>query len=289
MTCSACGAVSRVGRARLPHLPAAGRHLAAPRPVRPPHDVPVVPAPGVGRRDAPAAVNPSCEHSPPRRHATATWPCSCWWRSRASGVPLPGETTLVAAATYAGGRIELSVWGIFAVAAAAAVLGDTAGYWIGDKGGYRLLRRWGRYVRFDEPKVKVARYLFDRHGAKVVFFGRFVSVLRTYAAFLAGTVPHALPTLPHLQRGRRGSSGRPSTPSPPTRPAARWPGCPRRWPSPWRGGGGGHRGRRRRRARSAAPAPGQGRSGVPGSPGTLTPGRRASPNRPGIRRSGSTR
>jgi membrane protein DedA with SNARE-associated domain len=42
-------------------------------------------------------------------------------------------------------------------------------------------------VRFDEPKVKVARYLFDRHGGKVVFFGRFVSVLRAYAAFLAGT------------------------------------------------------------------------------------------------------
>ena len=45
----------------------------------------------------------------------------------------------------------------------------------------------GRRVRLDEQKLKIARYLFDRHGAKVVFFGRFVSVLRTYAAFLAGT------------------------------------------------------------------------------------------------------
>ena len=71
--------------------------------------------------------------------------------------------------------------------AAGAILGDTAGYWIGDKGGYRLLRRYGRYVRFDEPKIKVARYLFEEHGGKVVFFGRFVSVLRAYAAFLAGT------------------------------------------------------------------------------------------------------
>jgi membrane protein DedA with SNARE-associated domain len=103
------------------------------------------------------------------------------------GVPLPGETTLVAAASFAGATHQLSVWAIFVVAAAAAVLGDTAGYWIGDKGGYRLLRRWGRYVHFDEPKIKVARYLFDRHGREVVFFGRFVSVLRTYAAFLAGT------------------------------------------------------------------------------------------------------
>lgn len=111
------------------------------------------------------------------------------------GVPLPGETALIAAATYAGvhsgtansHHAHLEVWLIFFVAAAAAIIGDTTGYWIGDKGGFRLLRRYGHYVRLDEPKVKVARYLFARHGGKVVFFGRFVSVLRTYAAFLAGT------------------------------------------------------------------------------------------------------
>ena len=103
------------------------------------------------------------------------------------GIPLPGETALVAAGTYAGATHQLSPWIIFTVAALAAVLGDSAGYWIGNKGGYRLLRRWGHYVRFDEAKIKVARYVFDRHGGKVVFFGRFVSVLRTYAAFLAGT------------------------------------------------------------------------------------------------------
>jgi membrane protein DedA with SNARE-associated domain len=103
------------------------------------------------------------------------------------GVPLPGETAVIAAATYAGATHNLSVWLIFLFAALGAVLGDTGGYWIGDKGGYPLLRRWGRYVRFDEPKIKVARYLFEVHGGKVVFFGRFVSILRTYAAFLAGT------------------------------------------------------------------------------------------------------
>ena len=72
-------------------------------------------------------------------------------------------------------------------AAAAAIIGDNIGYWIGDKGGYRLARRYGHRVRLDERKLKIARYPFDRHGVKVVFFGRFVSVLRTYAAFLAGT------------------------------------------------------------------------------------------------------
>ncbi len=103
-------------------------------------------------------------------------------------VPLPGETTLVLAATYAGVHPhKLTIGLIFAVGAAAAILGDTAGYWIGDKGGYRLLYRYGRYVRLDEPKIKVAHYLFERRGGAVVFFGRFVSILRTYAAFLAGT------------------------------------------------------------------------------------------------------
>jgi membrane protein DedA with SNARE-associated domain len=103
------------------------------------------------------------------------------------GVPLPGETALITAATYAGTTHRLSPWLIFAVAAAAAIVGDNIGYWIGDKGGYRLARRYGHVVRLDERKLKIARYLFDRRGVIVVFFGRFVSVLRTYAAFLAGT------------------------------------------------------------------------------------------------------
>src|SRR5215475_14677281 len=103
------------------------------------------------------------------------------------GVPLPGETALIIAGTYAGTTHHLNPWLIFAVASAAAIIGDNIGYWIGDKGGYALARRYGAKVRLDERKLKIARYLFDRHGAKVVFFGRFISVLRTYAAFLAGT------------------------------------------------------------------------------------------------------
>jgi membrane protein DedA with SNARE-associated domain len=103
------------------------------------------------------------------------------------GVPLPGETALIIAGTYAGTTHQLSPWLIFLVASAAAIVGDNIGFWIGDKGGYALARRYGPKVRLDERKLKIARYLFDRHGAKVVFFGRFVSVLRTYAAFLAGT------------------------------------------------------------------------------------------------------
>jgi membrane protein DedA with SNARE-associated domain len=103
------------------------------------------------------------------------------------GIPLPGETALVTAAIYAGHTHRLNPWLIFVVASVAAIIGDNIGFWIGDKGGYPLARRYGSKVRLDERKLKIARYLFDRHGPKVVFFGRFVSVLRTYAAFLAGT------------------------------------------------------------------------------------------------------
>ena len=103
------------------------------------------------------------------------------------GIPLPGETALIIAGTFAGTTHRLNPWLIFLVAAAAAIVGDNIGFWIGDQGGYRLARAHGRRIRLDEHKLKIARYLFDRHGVKVVFFGRFVSILRTYAAFLAGT------------------------------------------------------------------------------------------------------
>jgi membrane protein DedA with SNARE-associated domain len=103
------------------------------------------------------------------------------------GVPLPGETALITAGIYAGHTHRLSPWLIFLAAAAGAIIGDNIGYWLGNKGGYPLARRYGPRVRLDERKLKIARYLFDKYGGKVVFFGRFISVLRTYAAFLAGT------------------------------------------------------------------------------------------------------
>jgi membrane protein DedA with SNARE-associated domain len=103
------------------------------------------------------------------------------------GVPLPGETMIIAASLYAGSRHTLAVELIWAVAAAAAIIGDNIGFAIGRWGGYRVLLRYGPKVRLDETRVKVGRLVFDRHGGKVVFLGRFVSILRTYAAFLAGT------------------------------------------------------------------------------------------------------
>jgi membrane protein DedA with SNARE-associated domain len=103
------------------------------------------------------------------------------------GVPLPGETMLIAAALYAGATHSLAIALVWAAATAGATIGDNLGFGIGHWGGYRLLRRYGHKLRIDGSKLKVGRLVFARHGSKVVFFGRFVSILRTYAAFLAGT------------------------------------------------------------------------------------------------------
>ncbi|HEX8728711.1 MAG TPA: DedA family protein [Ktedonobacterales bacterium] len=103
-----------------------------------------------------------------------------------TGVPFPGETMLLAASIYAGTTHHLQIAFIVIAAAVGAILGDNLGYLVGREGGFRLLRRYGRFIRVDERKLKVGMYLFRRHGGKVVFFGRFVAVLRAWAAFLAG-------------------------------------------------------------------------------------------------------
>lgn len=102
------------------------------------------------------------------------------------GLPVPGEATLIAAAVYAGKTHHLNIWLVIAAGAAGAILGDNIGFWIGREIGYRLLLRYGRYVYLSEARIKLGQYLFLGHGGKIVFFGRFVAVLRALAALLAG-------------------------------------------------------------------------------------------------------
>src|SRR6516225_10089948 len=102
------------------------------------------------------------------------------------GIPFPGETMLLVAAIDAGKTHQLSIVLVIVAAACGAIVGDNIGFWVGREGGYRVLRRYGRYIGFDARKFKVGIYLFRKHGGKVVFFGRFVAVLRAWAAFLAG-------------------------------------------------------------------------------------------------------
>ncbi|HZO96872.1 MAG TPA: DedA family protein [Gaiellaceae bacterium] len=102
-----------------------------------------------------------------------------------TGVPLPGETALITASILASQDHYAIEW-VIAVAAAGAIVGDNAGYWIGRKGGRALLRRTPFIRTYFERVLPPAERFFERHGAKTVFFGRFVSLLRVTAAWLAG-------------------------------------------------------------------------------------------------------
>ena len=102
------------------------------------------------------------------------------------GLPVPGETALVTAALYAGATRHLDIVSVIATAAGAAIVGDNIGYLIGRKLGLPLALRFGPRIGLDEPRLKLGRYLFHRHGGTIVFLGRFVALLRTLAAVLAG-------------------------------------------------------------------------------------------------------
>ena len=101
------------------------------------------------------------------------------------GVPLPGETALVTAAAYAASG-RLHIVGVIAAAAAGAIFGDNAGYWLGREGGVALIHRFGKRVGLDDAKLARAHAFFERYGARTVFIGRFVALLRSWAAVLAG-------------------------------------------------------------------------------------------------------
>jgi membrane protein DedA with SNARE-associated domain len=75
---------------------------------------------------------------------------------------------------------------VIGAAAAGAILGDNCGYWVGREFGFPIVYRYGRYIHLDEKRLKVGQYLFLKHGGAIVFFGRFVALLRAFAAFLAG-------------------------------------------------------------------------------------------------------
>ena len=101
-------------------------------------------------------------------------------------IPVPGETTLVAAAIYAGTTHELNIFSVILAAIVGGIVGNVIAFWIGREYGYRLLMRYGSFVHLDETRIKIGEYLFLRHGSKVVFFARFIPVLRSFAPVLAG-------------------------------------------------------------------------------------------------------
>lgn len=105
--------------------------------------------------------------------------------AESAGLPVPGETSLLVAGAFAAtGKLWLP--GVILAAALGAILGDTAGYWVGRTSGLRLLRRHGHLLRFDERRLAQAEAFFARHGEKTVFLGRFVPIGRIFSAVLAG-------------------------------------------------------------------------------------------------------
>ena len=104
----------------------------------------------------------------------------------AVGLPFPGETILVTAAIYAGTTQNLSMGLVLLAAVVGATLGSVIGFWIGERYGYPLLLRYGGYVGLTEARIKIVQYLFRRYGTGVVLVARFVAVLRSLAAIIAG-------------------------------------------------------------------------------------------------------
>jgi membrane protein DedA with SNARE-associated domain len=102
------------------------------------------------------------------------------------GIPLPGETALIAFGVLAS-QGHYSIIVVIAVAAAGAIIGDNLGYLlIGRLGGRRLFERWGPLRRRTDRFLLPTEQLMKKHGGKVVFFGRFITILRYTAAWVAG-------------------------------------------------------------------------------------------------------
>src|SRR5215213_8659926 len=102
-----------------------------------------------------------------------------------TGVPLPGETILLASGVLVQrGHLDLGYVIFFGILG--AIVGDQLGYWVGRKGGRPFIVRYGRYVWLTPERLGRAEAFFARHGGKAVFMARFFSGLRVFGALVAG-------------------------------------------------------------------------------------------------------
>ena len=122
------------------------------------------------------------------------------------GLPVPGETALIACSVLAS-QGSLSIVWVIVVGVAAAIIGDNLGYWAARKGGRPLLERHRLTRGYAEKYLPRGERFFARHGGKAVFLGRFVAVLRVTAAWIAGYFAHALVAVLPLERGGRDRLG----------------------------------------------------------------------------------
>jgi membrane protein DedA with SNARE-associated domain len=101
------------------------------------------------------------------------------------GIPVPGETILIAAAIFAGaGRLNIVAVGV--IGFVAAILGDNIGFALGHFGGRALALRWGKYVGLTEERLVKAEFFFEKHGGKIIVVARFIEGLRQANGIIAG-------------------------------------------------------------------------------------------------------
>jgi membrane protein DedA with SNARE-associated domain len=103
-----------------------------------------------------------------------------------AGVPVPGETILLAAG-FVAAKGQFNLWAVMAIATVGAVLGDNAGYFIGRNIGRATLERYGRYVALTRARIVHMEKFFASHGDKTILVARFITGLRVFAALLAGS------------------------------------------------------------------------------------------------------
>jgi membrane-associated protein len=111
--------------------------------------------------------------------------------AESSGMPLPGETSLIAVGILASQHGGISIELVIATAALAAIVGDNIGYVLGRHAGRRLLTREGRWTERRRRFLVRGEAFFERHGPKAVFLARWVPGLRVVGSWLAGA--HHMP------------------------------------------------------------------------------------------------
>ena len=97
---------------------------------------------------------------------------------------LPGDSLLFAAGTFAASG-SLKIGWLFLILAAAAVLGDTANYWIGKIIGPKVFQKENSRI-FKKEYIDRTHRFYERYGAETIILARFVPIIRTFAPFVAG-------------------------------------------------------------------------------------------------------
>jgi membrane protein DedA with SNARE-associated domain len=112
------------------------------------------------------------------------------------GLPVPGETTLIAVAILSGANYTQGIWSVIATGVIGAIGGSLIGFWLGRNFGYRLLLRYGSYIGLTEARLKIGQLLFRRYGLSILIVCRFLPMLRSFIGILGGI--NRMPTIPFL-------------------------------------------------------------------------------------------